>query len=514
MPPGTDTPQSHTKLRIPRPNFPFSSPISEEIPSPTSSSEEQELERNRPFEFLARSKGRNPEHNGNASRGQTRIGNVGQNEDGVMKRGPEKPVGLNLVTDFSVHQTGVRAPDQAPAPTFVDLNDLKMLSKERERERTAQKFRDVFRKRTFHGFNRLPDVPAGGEGVISYLDPREEPSPSKKGRDELSPSDRPIMIGYTVPSATPQKGRPKELDSAEGNPTPVTPSIIVTPAREQDPFWSGNSPDYRRPRSSVYSQPTPQIGHVVSGSDIPPVPAIPALHSVTRVGGVDLDSKRQSIFSTRNRSLSTGTVFEEDTSPRIGRRSRSYSDEQLNPATPRRQSATSFVNKHHSQGWWTYLLSPLLGQSKKSPTTTTPTSAERHRPPSVRTTSTSTEWWEEKEISCFSPDTPETAAAGTNRGFGDFDFGVRDNNPGRDSCDINQEYPVEYGVASFMFPGGPVQGAAAEYYQACAHELFSGRPYFECVNHVCSITPKDKIAAGAGTEARVRTGIEGWPFWK
>ena len=427
---------------------------------------------------------------------------MGQNEDGVMKRGPEKPVGLNLVTDFSV-QAGMRARDQAPAPTFVDLNDLKMLSKERERERTAQRFKDVFRKRTFQGFNRLPEVPAGGDGGISYLDPREKVSPSKKGRDELSPSDRPIMIGYTVPyagSATPQKERSKELDSAEANPTPVTPSIIVTPAREQDPFWSGDSPDYRRPRSSVYSQPTPQVGHVVSGSDIPPVPAIPALHSVARVGGVNSDSKRQSSFSTRNRSLSTGTVFEEDTSPRIGRRSRSYSDEQLNPTTPRRQSATSFVNKHHSQGWWTYLLSPLLGQSKKSPTTT-PTSAERHRPHSVRTTSTATEWWEEKEVSCFSPDTPETAAAGTNRGFVGFDFGIGDNNPGKDSCDINSEYPVEYGVASCMFPGGPVQGAAAEYYQACAHELFSGRPYFECVNHVCSITPKDKIpAAGAGAE--------------
>lgn len=446
------------------------------------------MERNRPFEFLSRAtSSQNPfihesEYNANANgRGRS---DASINTAGIMKKGPEKPVGLNLVTDFSLPRTGIR--DEAPEPAFVDLNDLKMLSKEREKERSTQKIRDVIRKRTFHGFHRLPDGVSIAEGSNSFLDPHDRPSPSKKVRDELSPSDRPIMIGYTVPydeSSGTQTDRAKELDSAGSHATPLTPSIIVTPARE-DSFWSGPSSDYRRPRSSVYSQPTPHI--VQTGSDIPPVPAIPVLH---RDGnGISDLPQIESGFSTRNRSLSTGTVFEEDASPRLRRLSRSDSDENLR--TPaQRQSVNSFVNKHQSQGWWTYLLSPLLGRSNTvtSRKTETPTSAEQPPLPSVLTTST--EWWE-KEVSSFSPDTPEAAVA--SRGF---NFGAVDNHPRKNSYDTNEYHPVEYGVASVMFPGGQVQGAAAEYYQACAHELFSGRPYFECINHVCSITPRDKINA-------------------
>lgn len=52
---------------------------------------------------------------------------------------------------------------------------------------------------------------------------------------------------------------------------------------------------------------------------------------------------------------------------------------------------------------------------------------------------------------------------------------------------------------SFMFSNNQtIQGEAAEYYQACAHELFSKTPYFECVNHVCSITPVNPVAVPAG----------------
>lgn len=450
------------------------------------------MERNRPFMFLSReTAARNPfiheseyaDANANGT-GRTEAGSIRTGDRGVMKKGPEKPVGLNLVTNFSI--SGSAAQNEGSGPAFVDLNDLKMLSKEREKERSTQKIRDMFRKRTFQGFQRLPEGSVG-EGSNSFLDTYGRPSASKKGRDELSPSDRPIMIGYTVPhgvqSSGDQKDRAKEIDSAGSNPTPLTPSIIVTPARE-DSFWLDPSTEYRRPRSSVYSQPTPHIGN--TQSDIPPVPAIPAHHSVARAGA-NLP-QRQSIFSTRNRSLSTGTVFEEDATPRLGRRSRSFSVED-SKITAQRESVSSFVNKHRSQGWWTYLLSPLLGRSNtdSSKTAQTPTSAEHPPVPSVLTTST--EWWE-KDASCFSPDTPETAVA--SRGI---DFGEPGNNSKKDGCDTYGDNPVEYGVASVMFPGGQVQGAAAEYYQACAHELFSRRPYFECINHVCSITPKDQIAA-------------------
>lgn len=471
MPPSQTQNQS-SNLRIPNaPNFPFSSPIMEEIPSPTSSSEERETERMRLFALPSKGTGRNPF--GDTNDAQRR------NENSrTIKKGAEKPVGLNLVTDFS----SSKRDNTAPAPTFVDLNDLKMLSKERERERSTQKIRDILKKRNFQGFQRLADDLAEQGNSHGYLDPnyRERTSPEGKGKDEVSPSDRPIMIGYTVPLdevSSHKEDKPKELDSAGSHVTPLTPSIVVTPAKEEG-FWSGSAAaqEHPRPRSSVYSQPTPNIGY--TQSDIPPVPAIPALHSVTKN-----ENARKSIFARRNRALSTGTVFEEDASPRLARRSRAYSDD--NGTATQRQSVNSFVNKHQSQGWWTYLLSPILGRPDTPSSRKTPTSADRPPLPSAASASSSaTEWWE-KDVSCFSPDTPATAAA-TSRGIVDFrdgpdEKGSEGHHPGR-------------GVVSFMFPGGRVQGAAAEYYQACAHELFSGRPYFECINHVCSITPRDKIS--------------------
>ncbi|PYH47971.1 uncharacterized protein BP01DRAFT_173825 [Aspergillus saccharolyticus JOP 1030-1] len=112
----------------------------------------------------------------------------------------------------------------------------------------------------------------------------------------------------------------------------------------------------------------------------------------------------------------------------------------------------------------------------------TPVTVDGPRVPSIATHSSGlTDEWLEKEVSYFSPDTPDAV-----------------NNPLENNHPILEEPKpdeVQQSMGFFMFPGGPIQGSAAEYYQACAHELFSGRPYFECVNHVCSITPKNKVAA-------------------
>lgn len=51
---------------------------------------------------------------------------------------------------------------------------------------------------------------------------------------------------------------------------------------------------------------------------------------------------------------------------------------------------------------------------------------------------------------------------------------------------------------TFTFGNQTIQGEAAEYYQACAHELFSKTPYFRCCNHVCSLTPDQPAVLPAG----------------
>ncbi|KAG2420277.1 hypothetical protein HFD88_005078 [Aspergillus terreus] len=512
--------QSQNRLQIPAPNFPLSSPITEEVPSPTSTaSDDRELERTRPFEFLAKmtaqdslSSRTRPPYPVDEPRQAERNPSSGANP---TKRA-ERPVGLNLVTDFSRP-----TPQPRPDAPFVDLNDLKVLSKVREKERSAQTLKGILKKGPSHGFQRLPDDPdeVVNKKRASWFDVKSKISPRRnKYKDDLSPSDRPIMIGFSMPrddetpphqhQAQSHKDRSKELDSAGSQPTPLTPSIIVTPARD-DNFWPDFSQIHHHPRatSSIYSQPTPLLESRESG--IPPVPAIPAQHAAAKNEILSpATPNRQSALSTRKlRAYSTGTVFEEDEHWRPATRSRSYSSESAKRAFDRlsalgtrgggRLSVVSDSNRPVSQGWWTYLLSPLLDRSNTFSSRKTPTEATRPPLPTPTTqhSGLSDEWWE-KEVSCFSPDTPETAAP-----RGEVASWQNETNPFADEkrgLEGETGSPAEAGPMSFVFMGKTIQGCAAEYYQACAHELFSKTPYFECVNHVCSITPKDVARAQSG----------------
>lgn len=504
----------HNELRIPTvPNFPLSSPITEEVASPTGSSEDdRDLERNRPYAFLAKVSDRNPfARQAEIDAGDERRSTVGLAQDSPRensltssgrKKGAEKPVGLNLVTNFS--SAGSTKRNGGKAPVFLDLNDLKVLSEKRENER---KVKGILKNGTHQDSSLSTGQSRDGS---AWRGLKSKMSPRKNKKDELSPSDRPIMIGFTLPAeeSGEQSGRIKELDSADGLRTPLTPSIVVTPAKEEG-FWRGLRPQDQRPRatSSVYSQPTPLLE--ASGLGIPPVPAIPAHHAAPghEATSPELSQRRSIASARRQRAYSTGTVFEDDDSPCTGRRSRSYSNESAKKAfhrlTATRHSATSEVNKHYSQGWWTYLLSPILGRSHTMTSRKTPTQTERPPLPTIATDMTGSsddEWWEkEKEISCFSPETPETAVANKREVMS---WEKNDWNPFSDfdSSNVSKaETPAVTtpGAGGFMGLGETVQGEAAEYYQASAHELFSRRPYFECINHVCSITPKDAIPAFA-----------------
>ncbi|KAL5338882.1 hypothetical protein BJX70DRAFT_184351 [Aspergillus crustosus] len=501
------------QLTIPNiPKFPLSSPITEEVASPTSSSsEDRDMERNRPYEFLAKMSSKNPfAHQAAPDRIRdfeqsvaSAIEGRGESSSATFDTGrknPERPIGLNL----DIPQATAQSRKEAPA-AFVDLNDLKVLSKAREEERTALKHKGILKKGDTRGFQRLPDEPTGpGEGKkrASLLGAISK-SLKKKARDDgISPTDRPIVIGFSVPYDSPElyDSKTKELDSAGTQQTPLTPSIIVTPAKE-DGFWTHLSPGNTRPRaaSSVYSQPSPYLGP--NPADVPPVPALPALYSTARDEGNSTDTSSGLASDTvrKRRSYSTGAVSEK-IEEQPATRSRSRSNEKL-PKPSDRLTINTTLNARASQGWWSYLLSPLLSAgsllSPKSPFRT------RTPLPPIETSSTglTDEWWDEKEkweekekeISYFSPDTPDATEAARRRisawqtmdgnPFADFDWSIEE----------QVQSTKDREVASMMFTGQRIEGAAAEYYQACAHELFSGTPYFECVDHVCSITPKNKI---------------------
>ncbi|KAL4942807.1 hypothetical protein BDV06DRAFT_221833 [Aspergillus oleicola] len=592
---GSSRAPPRAQLTIPRvPKFPLSSPITDEIASPTSSEEEEErererergrdgyggregdnyVERNRPFDFLAKMPGKNRNGNWNPFTGtgraategvqvveqsvsvgkpQTYITSATTTMTSTDSGGSKRPVGLNLDIPGSTPQ---QQPRKDTANAFVDLNDLKVLSKAREEERTAAKLKGILKKGDnkkakgdTRGFQRLADdssdMPEGRKRA-SLLDASSARGAKRKVSDRvdgISPTDRPIMIGFSVPYDSPElldngDDKEKELDSAGTQFTPLTPSIIVTPAKEdgEGGFWDHGhdhlSPEdththTRRPRaaSSVYSQPSPHLGH--SPSDVPPVPALPALYSTGNNSSATSARAVETSAVRKRRSMSASVVNSEkaeDTNEKPTRRPRSNSTDSEKVHNPSdRLTINTALNARASQGWWNYLLSPLLSASSllspKTPTTT------KTRPalPTIETSSTglTEEWWEEKEKwdekekekekgierSYFSPDTPEATRRisswqrsmnGTNP-FADFDWSIDEQGQGQSQMrglpDSNLESleGADRGV-SMMFSGQRIQGAAAEYYQACAHELFSGRPYFECEGHICSITPEDKIA--------------------
>ncbi|CAI7591928.1 unnamed protein product [Penicillium glandicola] len=499
-------------LQVPVPNFPLSSPISEEISSPSCSSEDQEATRQKLEAKTAKDGNRSPISTRESSRLNIRISK--------KRKSVAKPVGLNLVTDFTLapapRKQSIPADTNAPAP-FVDLNDLKLLSKVREKERSAQKSKDIFKKRVSRGFQRLPEETVQGQNGqngtgTSFLMPRDEDPFHDRNDHGISPSDRHVMIGLTVPRNESVE-RSQEIDSAG---TPLTPSIIITPARGEAPWnaHSNSSTEMLRPRatSSVYSQPTPRLWQYER--DVPPVPAIPAQHSSTTK-----TPSSETLGVERNaRALSTASIWEDDSPPRTPNTVRpSPKDQQQGRLSVNTQAD---ADRPQSQGWWTYLLSPLLSRSIKSPLS--PSFPQQS--PSTPSTATTVPHAQEpkqyipreKEISCFSPDTPETAAPIGEKAFEtsrSFEQDQYQQGPERD-----QSPPPAYvsntssrqNTMSFMFSNNQtIQGEAAEYYQACAHELFSKTPYFECVNHICSITPAHPVPLPAGATNRTGDGTRG-----
>lgn len=536
MAPSTSTNQS--SLRPPAiPNFPLSSPIIEEASSPSFSSGEVDMQKDNPFEFhnprpvpvTHDTTGRTSDQNESSLRMyldpssaesiRYRPSTEKQNKStrrqsiyGIVKK--QRPTGLSLITDFSRAEANKRK-DVSTAP-FVDLNDLKLLSRAREKQRSAKKTKRMLRKAPNGGYRELEDGPTLPETAQPQSERNQDTMPSAlsnsaQGLHGLSPSDRPIVIGIQVPyDIAGNRGDgintilSRDPDSAQSQATPITPSIVVTPATEEPKQLSDTGPHHHhRPTSSIYSEHTPYIAK--SDFDVPPVPAIPEHHRTEKNIREDavVPSWDSTISQSKQRPFSSGTFFEEDESPIPSGGGRSF------PHEPRdtifqHLSINTDTNRHQSQGWWTYLLSPLVNRSSTVTTRKrTPDSEPPSVPPfsatSITSTDSSEKWWE-KGTSSFSPDTPETSIARQSRVTTWPNLGEHPLAEKKGSDDLFSDSKHNSGRDSFLDTGGRIAGSAAEYYQACASELLTRTPYFECINHVCSITPKEQVVVPRNLE--------------
>ncbi|KAK7182088.1 hypothetical protein PSPO01_11811 [Paraphaeosphaeria sporulosa] len=244
------------------------------------------------------------------------------------------------------------------------------------------------RKQGWFGLGRS-DTKNKGLGIVKGMTPqpgrssedRERSNKEPKTADsltagskswqEISPWDRPIPIGITVPSDSVTDFSPYQAARArsDSDATLATPNIIVTPAAAMKSVWSPDTAsDYTA--SSAYSRAT----HMPPwASDVPPVPTLPADVHNMHVQKAGIEVQRDWNFNYPNRArgdtlessdtafeeeqddirkdriMSTGTVFEEDDTPLHEKKLKTLSVDTSMVPTPRR-----------SQGWWNVITTPFV----------------------------------------------------------------------------------------------------------------------------------------------------------
>ena len=198
------------------------------------------------------------------------------------------------------------------------------------------------------------------------------PKPLNLG-NEVSPSDRAITIGLSIPSAalsnhtqSPRsigpdvESSPRRESQRYGHDL-ATPTIVITPAKEDFLEAPG-----RRPTSSLYSRHTNGLSSVpVPNQSTPPVPPLPKFAT-----------KSNATLRAAARD-SAATKFEEDDSPpltlqRTGALSvrTRFDDQKDEPMRSpplalelTRKSSQHVATPRRSKGWWNVITSPFSAKS-------------------------------------------------------------------------------------------------------------------------------------------------------
>ena len=301
-----------------------------------------------------------------------------RNKSRWNKKKLQAQAGIQLITDFSARAAPTHQQNHMRDPhvgKFIDLAALDALNGEKKpKEATGGFWRSRRNKEAAGTATGLSNEPRP-----TNLMPNHDPISA------LSPMDRPIFIGLTVPSSdiSVYSTSPQTASSDTANivrsyeqrtPTinvPETPSIVITPALEGS-TWSpfDESSQYaggrRTTASSFYSQASTEQPY----GSAPPVPKLPA-------GYVKDEQRRiaaqKSCFSPdsddgtvwedetahTSRVVSSCTIFEEDVSPIISRRGRAVSVTD-GSRHGRHASVSTVATRRQSKGWWNYITTPFM----------------------------------------------------------------------------------------------------------------------------------------------------------
>jgi hypothetical protein len=408
-------------------------------------------------------------------------------------------------------------------PGFVNLADLAGLRAQEKKLKSPQKAAKKPRLPGLFSKDRAHPDPedsfAGRDSDVPFTSTR--PLDTYQHRDDVptnrhlprtkqyqSPPDSSIVIGISVPENEVDSHKPRpEGGSALTLHTPLTPTIVVTPADAAAP-WNQRSkvPDaagHRRRASSVYSQATPHITGLATSTDNPPMPSLP--HGFTKTGNLPNFPPRsvdswETDAARRPRPYSAATIFDEDEAEVTTRPGSSSSAESKKAILP---SAVDTA-RPQSKGWWNLMMSPMLSRagtlmSRKSPLT-------KHPAPPIPTFSAVREnadyvgELDEKSAPAIEPEKDQQEAGWNIKRastWSQWSNWEKERDQAKEpekaaelvEADSSRGHKVQDSAATvqFMMEPNPVgQGLAAEYYHACAVDLRSNTPYFECHNHSCA----------------------------
>ncbi|KAL9028169.1 MAG: hypothetical protein Q9196_003424 [Gyalolechia fulgens] len=460
------------------------------------------MERSRPSYYLLENKaysddGLNSAHRG-SSAGKEKTNNT-------RSRWPHA---LNVVTNFSKPpQIAQRAADtrRGPADDVVEASreghrrlnnsaDIKTPDTLKRRESESRKSHnntgvsnyDAVLGLSSHGFEntrKAPNPPRENKGPINDL------RRASSKLTNLSPSDRPIVIGISVPSDTLNQ----HTISPDAGPTPSitgrqwsrdrrpseTPTVMITPARVESPWSAGpdNQPKpYRwRAPSSLYSRATNARG-IPRYDGVPPMPTAPrrSLSLSEHPKGGDV------------RVTSACTVFDDDDSPKEVLRDRPDS-RQSQLRILKRSSTDSIATRHRSQGWWNHIMSPFFPKPGAVPWRST--SRINESVPDLPEIAPATFLMNKDELS-ERHSIPRTTRSSSGHTSIRTDFSQLDAE--KQPEDITMLHsPFHESPRGLENPEQDLSdwfnglGSAVEYYHACWHDQRYSTPYLRCQNHLC-----------------------------
>jgi hypothetical protein len=356
--------------------------------------------------------------------------------------------GIKIITDLPPrHKRPAHAVQQPTMSTlqpsqashvgmFVDLATLQSLNTDAPSSSQGfwKSMKGILPGNSASGTEAAPKIEAGlseetniPTGIASRRGHGLAPTPIKLESD-LSPFDRPIVIGISIPSArlahhvtSPQTAASETSDIIRSYGTqspldvPETPTIIITPAQNHsawDPLAGGSNS--HRPSSSMYSRATNHSGRY----DKAGVPPVPQLHPTSpgqnknagreSVGTIFAeDDELQPASPNASRVMSSCTIFEEDT-PIAPQSALSPND----AVTPRQVTVHSIGEHRMSKGWWNLITTPFLTRSNTLASPNTAVQEDQPALPSLETAALKAQvsglglqTWDKT----FSPITPETS---------------------------------------------------------------------------------------------------------